>query len=519
VLQINAAPGEDLGPWLEAARDQKRQSLPLEQRYLSRYTIAPSPTAPTDAEGRFRLTGIGRNRLVRAQLDGPTIASQRLYILTRPGTPVEVTEHLGNPEYGEPRTVTTYYGADFRHAAAPCQPIVGVVRDKDTRKPLPGITVRGYAVAVGTGGFRALNVVVRATTDADGRYRLTGMPKGKGYSVVAMPGRDLPYVTRQMEVPDGLGLDPVTVDIELKRGVWIEGRLTDKVTGKPIQGSVEYFALSDNPNLRDYPGFDGTALFNAIPANENGSYRVVGLPGPGVVGVYYQRDPYLRATERDDEFGTTERSLSTAPYHISFTSSYSALARIDPAPGAGSVKRDVTLDPGWLLTGTVLGPDGRPLAGARGFGLTGRWWEAKALKTAEFKAHFNPRRPGELLFQHSEKGLVGSALPPKENGGTVTVRMEPGAAVNGRLVGADGKPRVGVEVDLHVRHKDGSGWQSYSVEGIRTDRDGRFRFAALLPGYEYRVLSDGWGYSPFGAALRTGRTEDLGDLRDRRAQE
>ena len=56
----------------------------------------------------------------------------------------------------------------------------------------------------------------------------------------------------------------VSKRMELRRGVWIEGKLTDKVTGKPLKGYVEYFALHSNPNLRDYPGFDGTALIVAL---------------------------------------------------------------------------------------------------------------------------------------------------------------------------------------------------------------------------------------------------------------
>src|SRR5262249_39334608 len=153
---------------------------------------------------------------------------------------------------------------------------------------------------------------------------------------------DQPYLAIHTAVPDSTGLDPVTVDIELKRGVWIEGRITDKATGQPAKGSVEYFSLYSNPNLSDYPGFDGTILLGELTrgANEDGKFRIVGLPGPGVLGVYYQRPPYMRANERDDEFGTKQQSLQTSPYHMSFTSNYNALARVDPAKGAEVVKRD-----------------------------------------------------------------------------------------------------------------------------------------------------------------------------------
>src|SRR5262249_11147337 len=141
VLQVSADPAEDLGPWLEAIRGKQGRSGQLELDYLSRYTTALPLKATTDAARRFRLTGIGRNRLVRAQLDGPTSPSQDLRILTRPGPAIEATESEGRPEYNEPRRVATYYGASFRHVAGPTRPIVGVVRDRDTKKALAGFFI------------------------------------------------------------------------------------------------------------------------------------------------------------------------------------------------------------------------------------------------------------------------------------------------------------------------------------------------------------------------------------------
>jgi hypothetical protein len=275
--------------------------------------------------------------------------------------------------------------------------------------------------------------------------------------------------------------------------------------------------MYDNPNRGDYPGF-ASFLMKFSPAKEDGSYRVVGLPGPGLIGVYYQRDPYLRADTRDDEFGTKERSFNTSPYAILFPSNYNALAPIDPDKGVDVVKRDVTLDPGWRFTVSVLGPDSKPLAGARCFGLTGSRWDREGPKLAEFTAWINPHWPHDIHFQHPEKGLAGVAQPPKENGGKVTVRMEPGAAITGRLVDAEGKPRAGVELEVKFHPKGWGNWLDYSPEPITTDREGRFRIEALLPGIEYR-LSDGQGVVPFGGTLRSGQTKDLEDVRMKPSEE
>ena len=495
LMQINAAPEEELGPWLEAVKAKKDVHLELEQRYFKRFTIAVPLQVTTDSAGRFRLSGIGRNRLVTAQLDGPTIVSQHLHMFTRDGTKIELTDD---------GRVTTYYGASFRHAAAPTKPIVGVVRDKDTKKPLAGFTIRSLALTIGPNALLGFDLV-HTTTDAEGRFRLTGMPKRPGNQIVVIPDRDQQYVPTHKDIPDSPGLGPVTADIELNRGVWIEGKITDKLTGQPLRGTVQYFALSSNPNLGDFPGFDGTFLFldAGVGTKEDGSYRVVGLPGPGFVAVS-RMDHYLTAPERDDEEGVPAAPLFTAPCAITHPTNYGALARIDPAKGAESVKRDVMLDPGWTFTGTVLGPDGKPLAGVQGCGLR----EGETQFTVR---GFNPRRPRDLFLKHPTKGLAAAFQPPNVNGGSVTVQMQPGAVATGKLVDENGQPRADVELWVAIRMKDGSGQWRYSPERIKTDRNGRFRIEGLLPGYEF-ILEDGKGELSVGDGLRSGQAKDLGDV-------
>jgi RNA polymerase sigma factor (sigma-70 family) len=508
--EIFAAVDDNLDPWLEAATVNKRQDIfQLESLYLKRHCMAPAPVAKatTDADGRFRLSGIGRNRLAWVRLDGPTIVSERFYVLTRAGKSIELKQFEG-AEFGHPCSVVTCYGASFRHAAAPSRPVVGVVRDKGTRLPIAGITIRSLLRAEDTGNLRDVEFV-QTTTDAEGRYRLTGMPMGKGYKIAAVPKSDQPYVASHNSVPDSAGLSLATVNFDLKRGVWIEGKITDKVTGKPVRASLIYFSMSTNPNLRDYPGFDGFFSKGVVkPAvmKEVGHYRIIGLPGPGLIAVSSMHG--LRADERDDEFRWEKGALDTSPYKLQNNyQGFKALARVDPAKNADGVKEDITLDPGWTFTGTVVSPDGKPLAGAREYGLT----EFQTLKTAEFAVRaFNPRRPPDVYFRHVEKGLVGVAHPPKENGGSVMVRLEPGAAVRGRLVDADGKPRGGVEMYVYYRVKDEE-WSSYLHDRVMSDKDGRFRIEALRVDKEL-ILRDRLGQSfPIGP-LQAGQTKDLGDV-------
>jgi protocatechuate 3,4-dioxygenase beta subunit len=503
LLQVLASPREDLGPWLEAARDRtappRDRSLQIDQKYLPRYTTAPSAVVTTDAAGRFRLTGIGRERVVIVRLEGPMIASEYLHIRTRPGEAIQVGQFEAEPEYGTPRIDVTYYGSRFQHVAGPTKPVVGVVRDKDTKMPLGGITVRSEKLAHNPLHGRHITETV---TDARGRYRLIGLPKGTGNEIKVVPPRDLPYIAPVLDVPDSFGPDPVTVDVELKRAVWIEGKLTDKATGKPLPGyRLTYFVREGNPNQGDYGEFVGE-FPGDVTTNEDGAYRIIGLPGPGLITVFQNhKEDYLYGAERDDEDGVKE-DFGYMPQQ-----NFAAFARIDPAKGSESVRRDLALVRGWTFTGTLLGPDGKPLVGAVPGG------SSKVMDTAEFTVRrFNPRRLRPIFFRHPGKGLVGVAQPPKEDGGSVTVRMGPGAAVTGRIVDAGGEPLAGVELGVGFRPRGEPLWDHQNLQTrIKTDRDGRFRIDALLPGLDYSLYTR-QRLVHFGPELQAGETKDLGDL-------
>jgi hypothetical protein len=515
VLHIKATTAEDLHPWLEAVKGKEVRSGRLEAEHFPRQLMSLEvPDLPhemvTDANGRFRLAGIGRDRLVTVRISGPTIATQDLHILTRPGTPIEVPETTFYPD-GRPSSFTTYYGAGLRHVAAPTKPVVGVLRDKDTRRPLAGVTIRSYRLA--NNPLSSVHIV-QTITDARGHYTLTGLPKGKGNKIMVVPADDQPYLVAAADVSDSPGFDPVTLDFELKRGVWIEGRLTDKTTGKPVLGMVHYLARVSNVYVRDYPRYepiDNRRTWNVRP---DGTFRIVGLPGPGLLLVH-AGDHYLLALERDDAFGTRDLHTQTIPFRVS-TDGANAVAQIDPPKGTDSFHRDVTVDPGETFTGTVLGPNGQALAGVRAYGLA-PWsgWKGSPLPTASFTVRaFNRRRPRGVFFVHPEKRLVGALEFVEDKAAPVQVRMRPAAALMGRLVDADGQPRPNVTLNLGFRRGPWELWEGYFPDQITTDRDGRFRIETLLAGPEF-FLSDGQGEIYFGGffgGLRAGATQDLGDV-------
>ena len=156
-----AARGE-LTPWLTQARDRVVRGLnelPM--------TVATTTTGP---DGQFRITGIGRDRVAELTISGPTIATTEVMVVNRDGA-----EFRRRDESGMPGRFSVIHPRRFAYAVAPTKPVEGVVRDRETGRPIAGLTlhaaVDGAATLAPTGG------TIEAVTDDQGRYRLIGLPK------------------------------------------------------------------------------------------------------------------------------------------------------------------------------------------------------------------------------------------------------------------------------------------------------------------------------------------------------
>src|SRR5262249_23472996 len=198
--------------------------------------------------------------------------------------------------------------------------------------------------------------------------------------------------------------------------------------------------------------------------------------------------------------GGARRHLGVNKYH--------ALSLINPDEKAETLALDLTLQPGRSLRGTVVGPDGKPLTGAKVVGLTALPQE-ELLESAFFTvAGLNPLRTRELLFYHKGKGL-GKVVPIRGNETEpLGIQLDPCGFIFGRLVDKDGKP-VAATTLAFSRHAE-----TGNVTWAQTDRDGRFR-EALLPGQKYSLRCSG----PRRLLKHVGEIEaksggsiDLGDL-------
>jgi RNA polymerase sigma factor (sigma-70 family) len=522
---LKSSPTGSLGAWLQAAKT-RRDGIPLEYEQLSVALWNPTlaslfPRVSTDEEGRFRLSGVGRERVMALIVEGPTVETQEINVATRAGVTA-----FQLPVWGAFPSETTnrYYGANFEHVSPPCRPVVGVVRDRATGKLIAGAVVRAEAT-VGNPFYR-----VQTTTDAEGRYRLTGLARGRegqAVSVLALPPEGQPYLGMK-KIAGGAGLETATLDFSLKKGVWVEGRVTDKVTGRGVQALMSCFVFQDSLVKGEaqelfipFQGGDGNY------SDKEGRFRFVGYAGRGLLGAratgaameHYRIRLGVADIKGAEQLGGVLR-FPTFPHYASAWDG-DAWKVIDPDGGAETVTCNFALDPGRTLRIRVEGPDGKPLEGVSAHGQSARLMWSGALP-AEFPLYGLEEDKGRtLLFRHTKKGLAGIREIKGDESGTVVVRLQPAASARGRLLNDHGRPWRHTEMPVRFRLQEQPGWVfEHAPENVRTDADGRFQIDGLVPGMKYHALVMQGQYPREVFAdltLTSGQVKDLGDVTPKKA--
>ena len=330
------------------------------------------PPAATDAQGRFRISGIGRESMADLRIESPSIRVMNVPVMTRSGEMIRTPSGDSIIFADKPplRSSITIYDASPRLVATASRPIEGTVRDRATGRPIAGAPAKSYFFA----DERTFNVVpsLSATSDASGHYRLTGMPRGPGNQMMVLSPVGQAYLPSIEEVEDQPGLGPISHDVVLTRGILIEGRVTSKSTGKPLAGRVRYYPKTDNPHRASAPGFQRTTRGAVgdfvVGTNADGTFQIIGFPGRGLLTVATEDDSYPFLDSGDvatfKEFGPTVASILVQTF-----------ARVDVPEGSGPFRQDLQVDAGHSLIGTVLDPAGEPLTGAFIYGLAsfGDW--------------------------------------------------------------------------------------------------------------------------------------------------
>jgi RNA polymerase sigma factor (sigma-70 family) len=441
-------------------------------------------SAATGVDGRFQLRGLGRDRIAFLRIEGPGIEYRTLIAITRPDLAKWLL--LGLSKW----SALDLHGPTFDYVAAPSKPIRGSVREKGTGKPIAGVRV----------GCQALpGEVVEAFTDKHGCYEIPGIRKSEEY-LFNVGHRNPPYIHYTKTVADTPGLQPVTMNFEMERGLVLRVRVTEKDTGKPVQGQIEYHIRLDNPNRSHVTTFPLGIVFQE-PNEKDGTFEQVVLPGPGYITFRAAKGTYarVRLEGRDNELLLAD--VNSTP----FLEYYHAVVPIDPsADDEQSRMCNIVLDRGRTLSGAVVDPQDRPLSETMVCGLNAvlsfasTREEEERLTTPNFTATgLDPKYPRTLIFHHARKKLAKTLVLRGDEKGPLTVRLEPLGAITGRCVDASGKPLPGITVWLLIGEKQEKVLPTeflFLGELFRrvlppnkatTDKDGRFRIEGLIAGLKY----------------------------------
>lgn len=230
--------------------------------------------------------------------------------------------------------------------------ITGRVTSAASGRPLRRAQIRISATELGQARS--------ASTDIEGMYEFTELPAGRYTITVALSGHlrtqhgQLRYGEPGAPLQVGEGQQVEKVDFALQRAGVISGRIADE-TGDPLSG-VLIFPMQ----MQYYQGRRNLVpMTGAGRSDDTGQYRLLGVP-PG--------DYILMAASREKWVDDVdpEKMHAFARTYFPGTGSLAAAQRVRVGPGEELRQVDFNMVEGATakISGTAMGEDGTPLAGA-----------------------------------------------------------------------------------------------------------------------------------------------------------
>lgn len=496
--------------------------------YTNWMSVGGSPVmtkTKTDASGRFRMEGLGRNRWVNLEAhsesndNASSIGDMRLAVVNVPA-PENVKNGLVRVREG--LAYSTYF-SKFTHAAVAAQRLQGRVVDAETGQPVAG------AKLVDNTSWRSR--ALPSVSSQDGTFDLRGVPSAEEYWLDVEPTSGQ-HFRRTFHVSDENASSQL--EIEVYRGVVVRGRATDQVTGEARHGLVEYNAVFPNDNISRFSDERVARPLSRSVIREDGTYEIAVLPGPGAIGFLVEDDSLLSArvtadqlqefigdvevSSDADEFGDL-KILQTAVGGLARSlmsiRNFKHIELLRPAEDASVLKRDVELVRSLSRKGRIVDEQGQPVAGVLALGLASGI--RGPLPTSGFAVHGLARgRKRKLLFLHKDKHLGAVLTIDGDSQDEVVVTLKPTGTIRGRLTTRIGEPmpvayisitneelRVSTSEFWHPKlEKDGS----FEVTNLIADSKHSFR--VQIP--EERMSR----YVPDGeVVVKSGEIKDLGTFR------
>jgi beta-lactamase regulating signal transducer with metallopeptidase domain len=544
--------GRDLGAHLErwskaSVMSSFLTNAPGYERELLRPGLIPGLTTETRtaADGRFTMSGLGRDRLAELRVSAPSVVDTTLTVMTRAAPDVGTLLDLHG------KATQIIHGAGFTLRLERGGTIRGRVIDRDSREPIPGMWVGPLQNVLNEFSSN----LYPWTTDEKGRFTITGLdPKaleagGICRQIVAAAAPGLPYQTAWVEATGN-----AEVLIECRRGIPFRLKLVDE-HGRPVEGEVTYVDVQPNANV-----VHDEVIWPVSRAarKADGSYHGYVLPGPGAVLVRTKREMNYRSARVDPKaffapgrtdwtpeeqitaFGTPDTLTTCSGRYIGTTyrgstidqRAYTAIVLVNAPPNSGALELSATVVRDRPRRVSLVDPDGKLVSGARmeetiqwpaysianGKAVVSVQTQSTALRHASFPlTGLHPLRVQHITFVQEDRRLIGLLRARGDSDSPYTVRMQPWGTVTGRIVDENGKPLAGAWIEIK-----GEGADSCERVIGKTDAGGRFRADRVIPGLSYGSVEIYQGtvpYVPSAATsaerlvLRPGEVCDSGDIR------
>jgi RNA polymerase sigma factor (sigma-70 family) len=490
------------------------------------------PATTTGKDGRFTLTGVGSERVVALRLRGPGMAEAEVWVVNRAGfDPRPYNQATEDALAQLPIKLGSKWllqGPDVAVVTEAEKPIRGVVKDVDTGKPRAGVQVW-----LSRSGNDQLPIKLAATTNARGQYEIRGARKSaKGYLVEVASEPATGYMGCQAQAADTPGFGPIALDVAMKKGVVLTGRVIDRSTGKAMPGWVMAAVLADNPFARDYPEFGLSAFWVTASTNQEGRFRVVTIPGPVVLMggpdttrlpegdiARYRYTPPVPDPKYPKYFPTRKGvSLGVNAYGGRFLALQGNSCKvIEIRPGRAEVEQDVVLQRASALTVRILDDRGRPVAGTWATGVSPQSWHGPTRIAGDTCSvyHLEAGKPRLMVFHDPARKRFGTLRLEGNEKEPQVVKLGAGGTVKGRLVDEDGAPLAGAAIRLLHREGTTAAMQEHLHLGrrIESDADGKFHIDQIVPGVMFG-LSASRGRRYFEPAQKLERTAPAGKVLD-----
>ena len=473
-----------------------------------------------DNEGRFEIPGVGIDDIVTLEVEGKGLAKTTLYILGR-----ECQTVYGQDPIRHSMSVV-YHGREFSHTMQPSVPVFGVLRDADSKEPIANQLIASRRVY---GTMNPRIGYISSITDAQGRYRIEGLPivptgtyKYDGNSLSIRP-TGLPYLENDENfIPsDGEDLKPIEFNIELRKAVIAKGRVTDIVTGKPVHALLWYQPFQTNPHAAEYFEY-GIGVKQILgndsryETNEDGYFEIPVIRGRGVIAAKCPGGNYSKAfgLQSIEEF---QAETPFNPFNVTpgalLPSQFHSVKAIDVPEEGHEFAVDLQLDPGKSVVVKFVDEHGKPVSGAQVANLDGRNTMEPISGDQAVVAGLQAGVARFLVIYHEQRKLMKIervVLPDDER--EITITVLPPTVVSGRLVDSDGVPIVDLEPE--IRYYPEPLIAGNVPADSRTDANGDFE-VQIPVGQTYSILGNNNGkYFGIAKDLKIEKSQhiDLGDL-------